>query len=294
MPALHALPLQRIPGSPLPASKLVALGDRRPAPHTQTQRSTKEAPARLARDGVGTRSLVRPAAVVGRAREAVDVGRDAGVVRLVGAREADGRRRREGAALGDVDLRARLVELRLVRLVGAVQRQRLSAQEVLARGDAAGQLKVDPALVLEHRVDAPCLAGHVKALLPDLEPVVVCQLGGGVGKGGQYVPLEPRHARRGSIVNLGEVCHHGPFVRLCDGVVRIVGKLCASDDMPPVHAQLITARDADDGLGLAPARAADHVLAADILDWVVVVGRPHACELPLVLAVDREFLRRVR
>ncbi len=91
----------------------------------------------------------------------------------VGAREADSLRGGEGAGARDVDLGAGLVELSLVGLVGAVQSQDLNAQEIVAGGDALGDVEVDPAVVLDQVVDTPLLAAGVKGVLPDLEPVSI-------------------------------------------------------------------------------------------------------------------------
>lgn len=69
----------------------------------------------------------------------VDVDHDAGVGGLVGAGERDAVPRVPGAgAAADADLRARDVELRAAGAAGAVQRDVLGTQQVLAVLQAAG------------------------------------------------------------------------------------------------------------------------------------------------------------
>jgi hypothetical protein len=53
-----------------------------------------------------------------------------------------------------------------------VQGEDLDAQEVLARREARRQVEVGPAVVADNVVDAPGLGARVKAVLPDLEPVL--------------------------------------------------------------------------------------------------------------------------
>lgn len=124
-----------------------------------------------ARNRRGPRGGIWLAPIIRLAGRTIDADLDTGVIGAVGAREADGLRGREGAAAGDVDLGARRVELRLARLAGGVKRQKLDAQQVLARRDALRQVEVDPAVVLDHVVDAPLAGAGVEGVLPDLEPV---------------------------------------------------------------------------------------------------------------------------
>lgn len=93
------------------------------------------------------------AVVVRLAARAVDLDDDAGVIGRVGAGEADGRPGRLGAATGHADLRAAGVELGTTLRVGRVQRQRLDAQQVVARRDAGRQVELDPAVVGDQVVD---------------------------------------------------------------------------------------------------------------------------------------------
>lgn len=142
---------------------------------------TTDIALRSARDRRRTRRVIRLAAVVRLAGGAVDVDEDAGVGGTVRAGEADRLPRRERPGAGDLDLGARLVELRRALVAGRVQGEHLDAQEVLPRGDALRQVEVDPAVVVDQVVDAPFLAAGVEPVLPDLEPVsgVVLVLGDG-------------------------------------------------------------------------------------------------------------------
>ena len=90
---------------------------------------------RLATDGLGARRLVWLATVIGLTSRSIDVDRDTGVALLICAREAHRRRWCEAARPREVDLGARLLELRLVRLVGRVQGQDLNPKEVVAGSD---------------------------------------------------------------------------------------------------------------------------------------------------------------
>lgn len=73
-------------------------------------------------------------------------------------------------------------------------------------------------------------------------------------------------------------------------VICVVGELRSADDMAPVRADSVTTSDLDDGLRLGTGLSADHVVAVDILDRVVVGRGSDSRELALVLAVDRDFL----
>ena len=88
------------------------------------------------------------------------------------------------------------VELCLSLLARRVQRDNLSPQQVLAGGDATGDLEIDPATVGDHAVDAP-FAGAVEAVFADLEP------------------LQARAGRGSCVVNLCEVEHGGAFEISC-------------------------------------------------------------------------------
>lgn len=104
------------------------------------------------------------------------------------------------------------------------------------------------------------------------------------------IPLQTALARRRSIVDLGQVRHHGALVRVRDRVVRVTGELGTADDMLPVRADPVTGLDVDDSLRLGTALAAHHVRARDILHRVVIVRGAEAGELALVLAVDGDLL----
>src|SRR3569833_1072006 len=229
----------------------------------------------LAADHLRAGSLVGAAAHVRVALRAVDVDVDAGVLGQVGAGEADGGAGREGAGARDLDLGARLVELGGARGLGRVQGEDLDAQQVLAGGDALGEVEVGPAVVGHHAVDAPLLVARVEAVLGDLEPLQAVERGGG------------------GVVDLGQVGHDGPHVRVGDWVVLVAGELGAADDVLPVGADLVAGRHVDDLLGRRAGLAADHRVAVDILDRVVVVGRPEAVQLTRRLSIHRQLLKVV-
>ena len=53
-----------------------------------------------------------------------------------------------------------------------MERDDFDSQKVLAGGDAVGQVEVSPAVILDHVIDTPFPAAGIKAILPDLEPLL--------------------------------------------------------------------------------------------------------------------------
>lgn len=144
-----------------------------PQPFYRPISHQKRESSRLARDRRRAGSSVRLAVVVRRTSRAVDASEDSRLISGVSAGERGSLGGAEGAAAGEVDLGAGLVELGLAGLAGGVQGEDLDAEQVLAVGDAGGDVEVDPAVVGEEVVDAPDAAVGVEGVFPDLEPVVV-------------------------------------------------------------------------------------------------------------------------
>lgn len=106
----------------------------------------------------------------------------------------------------------------------------------------------------------------------------------------EYIPLKAGLGGGCGIVNLGEVGHDGALVRRGNRVVGVAGELGAADDVLVPGTDPVTGLDLDDSVRRRPRLAADHVLAADILDRVVVVGSAEAGEGALVRSVDGDLL----
>jgi len=82
-----------------------------------------------------------------------------------------------------------------------------------------------------------------------------------------------------------------------NGVVGIVRRLRAAEDVLPPGADLGAGGDGDDARahGAGEAQVAGHLRRIDVLHGVVALRRAHADELPLVDAVDGDALEdRVR
>jgi hypothetical protein len=91
----------------------------------------------------------RPGGLVVGGHGVVDVDDEAGVVGLVHAGDRDQAGRERALAAGNVQLRARNVQLRPADGVGAVQADVLDAEEVVAVGDACGDLDIDDGLACD-------------------------------------------------------------------------------------------------------------------------------------------------
>lgn len=174
-----------------------------PAPTTRPQPRSSKLPKSTAGPLAGENS--RAGNGVGRRGRVVQVKHDAGVVGLVRAGEADAGRYAAAGAAGDVDLGALHVQLGAGVAAGAVQRDQLDPQQVLARRDALGDAEVDLALVRDQLVDRPRAGGALQAVRVDLEP------------------RQARHGGRRGVVDLGQVRDDGPLVRGADRVVAVGG-----------------------------------------------------------------------
>lgn len=134
------------------------------------------------------------------------VDEDSRVASLVGARKAH-RSWTRAAAAGDGQLVARHVELGAARGTRCVQCNDLGAQEVVSRGDVAGNLHVQLAAAVVEVLGAPV--------------VVVSGASARLGRPRVLEDLEPSARAVGAarVADFAEVYHHGAVVSTSDALV---------------------------------------------------------------------------
>jgi hypothetical protein len=191
----------------------------------------------LASHGPGARCCVRLPSVI---RNTVDPNLDQNprIILLVRARNAHRLRRHISPSTGNIQLGARLIKLCSHIPVRRMQSQQLLSQQVLARGQALGNVGVRPASVGDHIIDAPLARRRVEEVFMDLEP------------------LEAIGRRGRGVVNLSHVSGDGPLMGAGDRMVRVVRPLLAADDVAPPSANAVARLDVDDLVGMRPGNAA--------------------------------------
>lgn len=135
---------------------------------------------RRSRDGVRSVAALAP-----------DIDQNTRVLGRVRAREVNKVAASAVAGAGDVNLGTLHVELSSAKSARNVQGDQLNAHEVVARGNAGREVKVEPAVVLDHGIDSPDTSLVVETTLGDLEPSKAIA------------------SRLGSIVNLSKVNNDG-------------------------------------------------------------------------------------
>ena len=149
----------------------------------------------------------------------------------------------------------------------------LVTHEIVAWGNALGQSKGIPALLVVELVNSPGTA-LVLSFLLDLEPLQAVRVGSG------------------SIVDLGEIGDNGTVVRGSNRIVFVVGELSTANNVAPEGTDLRTSLDFDDlvGDGLREALVAGHLGCVYILDGVVGCRDADTDERALVNAVHIDLL----
>jgi len=144
--------------------------------------------------------------------------------------------------------------------------------EILTRSNATRELEGIPPATLYHLIHRPSTA--VNTLFLNFKPLQAAR----------------RSCRR--IINTGKVRDDRSLVTLCYRVLRITGRLGATDNMPPEGAYLGASLDIDNFRRhwLDKAGVAGKVCVFDIQDRVVGLWGTDSLELALICAVDLHAL----
>jgi len=118
----------------------------------------------------------------------------------------------------------------------------LNSHQVLTGSDARWHIEAPPSSTGNHWVNTPFPVGVIQTFLSNLEPVQ--PLGAGCPSVvNLYSLLAPRHGMGDDYSYLCKVDDKGALVGGCDRIVRIIWKLCTTNNMLVPSAHFCTGRD---------------------------------------------------